>query len=522
MDTGAENGARERWERSYEESAQPVGNGRPYIEYSCCSPSDAASSRLMKPPGCSNRNPQVAFKIPPFDGREASRNLVTIEHTNGSMIPEQTADVTVIGGGLAGLAVSIQLAKAGFTIVCFEPVTQFKRIVGESLDWSAPQLFEQIDLRMDDLIRSQVSTYKRHVLLKMRDDSQAEYTPSPWLGRAPLNIELRTLHVDRQRLHQKLMRIAQAHGVTIVHDRVIGAERGGDAITAVRTALGQRVVSKWFIDASGSASSFLGREFELPCVEYGPKKVAMWTHFKVSGWQEGTTLYAEASRGQYMDWIWEIPINPDTISVGYITTGAAMKQEREQSLAIDEIFKRHLMKFDRFRSILRGSNPGTPNVTSFTCRVFNRVCGPNWIIIGEAASVPDPITGNGVTAALRHAREASKLIGRFKNKRRISRWAQAAYNLRVLHMGKFFNSLIDKLAYDSPIRDRMGLLAAGDAYTIPAWSINQLYSRIRPDGMLSTALFSLFLGSLRSIAWLFYRLCKLFPVAPCALPDSGS
>jgi hypothetical protein len=78
-------------------------------------------------------------------------------------------------------------------------------------------------------------------------------------------------------------------------------------------------------------------------------------------------------------------------------------------------------------------------------------------------------------------------------------------------MGTFFNSLIEKLAYDWPIRDRLGLLTAGDAYTIPAWSINQIYSRLRPDRTLSTLLFCLFLISLRGVVWTFYHLCRLLP-----------
>lgn len=424
---------------------------------------------------------------------------------------EMFVDAAVIGGGLAGLAVSIHLAKTGFRVACFEPNTDFDRIVGESLDWSAPELLDQLELPMDQLVQSDICTYKRHIILKLRDDSETEYVPSPWLGRPPLNIELRTLHVDRVRLHRELMRVAEVRGVQILHDRITAVERNGSRMTAIRTAAGRRVTAKWFVDASGSAASFLGREFHLSPIEYGPRKVAMWAYFPVSQQDEGTTIYADAPRRQYMDWIWEIPINQETISVGYVTTGAAVKRKREQSLSVSQIFRQQLMKFDRFRRLLREKDPQTPAVMSFTCRAFNRVCGPNWLIIGEAASLPDPITGNGVTAALRHAAEAARLICRFRTKQQISRWARATYNLRVLHMGKFFNSLIEKLAYDWPIRDRLGLMAAGDAYTIPAWSINHLYSRFRPDGMLSTVCFSLFLAALRSAAWLFYHLCKLFP-----------
>jgi menaquinone-9 beta-reductase len=426
-------------------------------------------------------------------------------------VDKEAPDIMVIGGGLSGLAASIQLAASGFRVVCCESAADFGHIVGESLDWSAPELLKRLTLQMEDLVRKEISTYKRHVVLKLPDDSLTEYLPSPWLARPPLNIELRTLHVDRVRLHQELSGIAAQHGVTFVRDRIVEVERSGQTITGIRGAAGQMFRAKWFIDASGSAASLFGREFRLPAVEYGPKKVAMWTYFDVADWNEGTTLYATADQRQYMNWIWEIPIRPGTISVGCVSTAAKIKQQRSETLPTKEIFRRHLQKFDRFRELLRHCEVPAIHVTSFTCRVFRKVCGPNWIIIGEAASLPDPITGNGVTAALRHAAEASRLICKFRKKGKISRWAQATYNLRVRHMGKFFNSLIEKLAYEWPVRDRMGLLWAGDAYTIPAWSINQIYSRIQPFGLLSTALFCLFLASLRAAAWTFYQLCRLFP-----------
>jgi 2-polyprenyl-6-methoxyphenol hydroxylase-like FAD-dependent oxidoreductase len=438
------------------------------------------------------------------------------------MANEEATDVVVIGGGLSGLAASIHLARSGFRVTCFEPATDFEHIVGESLDWSAPELFRQLELQMDELVRSEVSTYKRHVILTMPDKSATEYVPSAWLGRPPLNIELSTMHVDRVRLHQKVTRIALASGVLIVHDRIAGIDRKGRIITGVRTAVGRWFTAKWFIDASGAAASMFGREFRIPSVEYGPKKVAMWTYFDASDCSEGTTLYAMAEPRQYMNWVWEIPIRPGTISVGCVSTGTEVKQQRERKLSVKEIFTRQLLMFDRFRDLIRDNDVPSIQVTSFTCRVFRKVCGPNWIIIGEAASLPDPITGNGVTASLRHASEAARLICKFRSKGRISAWAQTTYSLRVFHMGKFFNSLIEKLAYDWPVRDRMGLLKAGDAYTVFAWSINHIYSRISPAGMFSTALFSLFLTSLRGAAWILYHLCRAFSTPPRMLTASES
>ena len=138
-----------------------------------------------------------------------------------------STDVAVIGGGLSGLAASVLLAKRGFRVTCFEPLTDFTHAVGESLDWSAPERFKDLGLPMDDLIRREVSTFKRHVIMRLPDDSATEYIPSAWLARSPLNIELRTIHVDRARLHRDLRRIAIKSGVSMVHDRVTDVEHDG-------------------------------------------------------------------------------------------------------------------------------------------------------------------------------------------------------------------------------------------------------------------------------------------------------
>src|SRR5580658_3601750 len=109
----------------------------------------------------------------------------------------ERADVTVIGGGLAGMAASFHLAKAGYQVTCIEPDTSSKAPVGESLDWSAPALLEVLGLSMDRLIGDKIATYKRHVTVKLMDGSTRHYEPGEWLARSPYNIELRTLHVDR-------------------------------------------------------------------------------------------------------------------------------------------------------------------------------------------------------------------------------------------------------------------------------------------------------------------------------------
>ena len=205
-------------------------------------------------------------------------------------------DVVVVGAGMAGKAASLQLARAGLKVVCVSPAQPARSPVGESLDWSAPDLLRNLGLPMDYLIDCHMATWKRHVTLHMRNGCSEHYIPSAWLGEPPLNIELRTMHVDRRRLDEELLKLTLDAGVTLVPDRAMAAERAGRHISAVRTASGQKYSGAWFIDASGNGTSLFAREFDLPKIEDGRKKVAIWAYFPIADPVQGTTLYSDPCR----------------------------------------------------------------------------------------------------------------------------------------------------------------------------------------------------------------------------------
>jgi flavin-dependent dehydrogenase len=423
--------------------------------------------------------------------------------------PSSGFDVTIVGGGLAGKAASIHLSKFGFKVVCIEPSESARQAVGESLDWSAPDLLNSLGLPMQHLVDSQIATWKRHVTLKLRDGEGEQYIPSEWLSGKPFNVELRTMHVDRLRLDQELQNIARDLGVEVVPDKVVKIERNGETILSVVTASGVKFSSPWFMDASGFGASLFAREFNIPAIQYGPQKVGLWTYFPISDPPEGTTLYMDPSPTDYLNWIWEIPINPKVVSVGLVTTGHAMKAMREQGLSVEEIFRSQLAKFPRFENLLRAESESEINVTSFRCRAHTRNSGPNWLIAGEAAAMVDPITANGVTSALRHAAEASSLIKKHYDAGKLQWHTRALYSARILLMANFFNSGIEKIVYEPPVRNRIGLGRSGTIYTSPAWSMNAVYARLKPRGMLSTGMLGIVLAAFRAGAWLLYQFCKM-------------
>ena len=420
--------------------------------------------------------------------------------------PSISCDVTVIGGGLAGKAASLHLAKAGLKVLCIEPPQPVRPPVGESLDWSAPELLRRLGLSADALLASRIATWKRHVTLKMRDGCDAHYVPSTWLGGFPFYVNLATLHVERTQLDEEILKLVIDQGVTFVRDRVVDLEVADRKILSVQTEGGVRVRAPWLIDASGIGASLVARKLDLLSLQYGPTKVGIWTYFKVLQQVEGTTLYMDPMPDEYLEWIWEIPVSPDTVSVGYVIPGAAFKAKRERGESVEGVFRRQLSKFPRFESLLQ-QEPGTINVTSFRCRVYLDSAGPNWLIAGEAASLVDPMTSNGVTAALRHATEAAALILKFRTRRELPRRDRKAYSKRILQTAKFFNEGIEKIIYEPVVRNRIGLSTAGTVYTSPAWSMNVVYARMSPAGTLSTFFLGAMLGFFRISASILYWCC---------------
>jgi menaquinone-9 beta-reductase len=417
-------------------------------------------------------------------------------------------DVIVMGAGLAGMAASIHLARAGLKVLCAGLEGASRQPVGESLDWSAPELLKALGLSMDKLIADGVATYKRHVTLRLLDGFTQHYEPSEWLAKSPFNVELRTLHVDRVRLNAAIYQIAGQHGVQFLNERIASIESDGSRVNAALTMEGTRIECPWFIDASGASASLLPKTFRLPFDEYGPHKTAMWSYFTVSDAIEGTTLNTAEREPQYMDWVWEIPVQPDVISVGYVSTGDSVKAMRRQGLSVEEIFRTQLSCYPRFAKLLDVSEAVAPSVTSFQCRVHSKIAGPNWVIMGEAASMVDPMTSNGVTAALRHAEEGSSLIIQSRGLRQIPVLTRFLYSLRVESLARFFNSGIEKVLYEWPVRNRIGVGNAGDVYTVPAWSMNAIYARMQPRGLVSTLLFCGALSLLRAAAAILNACCR--------------
>ena len=68
------------------------------------------------------------------------------------MTSEQLYDVAIIGGGLAGLSLAIQSAKAGYSVVLFEKeIYPFHKVCGEYISYESYDFLTILGLPLNDL-----------------------------------------------------------------------------------------------------------------------------------------------------------------------------------------------------------------------------------------------------------------------------------------------------------------------------------------------------------------------------------
>jgi hypothetical protein len=79
-----------------------------------------------------------------------------------------------------------------------------------------------------------------------------------------------------------------------------------------------------------------------------------------------------------------------------------------------------------------------------------------------------------------------------------------------VQLAKFFNSGIERIVYEPAVRERIGVVSAGTVYTTPAWSMNLMYARLSPKGVVATSLLNSVLIMFRFAAWVLSEFCKLF------------
>ena len=413
--------------------------------------------------------------------------------------PNTGYDVAVVGAGIAGLSACVLLRQQGLSVVCLDARPYPHRKVGESLDWSSPGLLGRVGISTDSLIADQIATYKKKIVVCEIGKPEWSAAPPAQIRRRPLRFETVTLHVDRAALDNRLFEHARDLGTSFVWERVTSIDSAGEQVNGCATAAGGRVNARWYLDASGTGRVF-ARALGIPATFYGRAKVCLWTYFDTPPLHDGTSFFVD-NRTDYLPWVWDIPISPTQTSVGLVLPADTVRDQRRAGATVESILRGELTRHARFDRLLAGSDRFSVEATSFRPYVTAKVCGANWLMVGEAASMPDPLTGNGVTSGIRHARHAVDAIVAAGSRHELSPARRKTYSRHVFRLGHAFNAHIERTVYRPELRQGLGLQAATYVYTLFAFFMNAFHARFDPRGRVGMAAFAgLFAGARAWIA----------------------
>jgi flavin-dependent dehydrogenase len=287
-----------------------------------------------------------------------------------------TADVLVIGGGPAGAATAITCARAGLSVALIESSPFPRHRPGETLHPGIEPLLERLGAAGS--VRR--AAFIRHPGVWLEEQSGcAHFQPygedarGPWLGFQAPRAEFDSLLLDTARslgvvIHQP----HRALRVMLEGRRVTGAETTAGIIRAAFT-----------VDASGSAS-WLARQLALPVGRASRRLVALYGYFR--GSEEGARrALDDAPRFKWMPdgWIWTARVRP---GLYHWTRLLATNADLRRGWSPTEF---------------AGLQPvGKVKGADVSWRIVDRCAGAGYFIVGDAASVTDPSSSNGVLHAI--------------------------------------------------------------------------------------------------------------------------
>lgn len=388
-------------------------------------------------------------------------------------------DVAIVGGGLAGLATATHLARRRKQVVCIEHRPWPRPAVGESLEFSAPGLLAGlgIDLATGDR--------QRHLFPKtsvriIGDDEEFAVWPPRWFARPPIWCSRVAFHTDRTQLDQELLRLAVEEGVRILGQRVTKIAHRHNRITGLTTDRGTSVEARWYVDATGHNSRLFGHALDLDRELFSRSRTAYWARFAEPPESHATNLYFPRPAADNLTWAWEIPLNPDEVSVGVVSSTVDTRALRSSGCRPKDIYTQHVNAIPALRRLAAKVPEVELSATTYTPYRHLRSVGPNWLLVGDASAMVDPLTSNGVTAALRHAEQAGRTISTALSQSRLRRHQTWAFDATVPATVGTIDNAIESFLYRPDVRQRIGLQAAVTLYAGTGVITNSLYAKLNP------------------------------------------
>lgn len=351
-------------------------------------------------------------------------------------------EIAVVGGGPGGCWSAILLARLGHSVTLIDPQAPWEKPCGGGVTTKALHQFK---------IFSEGVPFKTVEKITVFFGDKTSVSVEP---RLPLVV------LSRKELGQHLLDEAARAGVRFLHDRVTQIKDDGRR-WQVKTKV--TAVEADFVVGADGATSFVRRTLgtALPpedlCITLGyfiPRDVP--ATMKI--------FFVPALEG----YIWSFP-RPNHISYGLITRSGPGRTAKAKELLSNFILA------DLGAEVMEDAEFYSAPVPCLSPQSWktNVVAGNRWALVGDAAGLVDPITGEGIYFAFRSAEILANTIDRpadyskvvmdeiGRELARASRMYPRFYNGRFLG-GDFRKRTIQLASHSRTIRQILGGLVAGN------------------------------------------------------------
>ena len=296
-------------------------------------------------------------------------------------------DVIIIGGGLAGLASAIHLAKSNFNVLLIEKNTYPKhKVCGEYVsNETLPYLgflgFNPFNFGAKRISNFELTTHNNRCI--------------------EAKLPLGGFGISRYEFDFQLYQLAIKSSVEVLHDSVINVDFQSDAFQ-VETKSNNILNSKIVIGAYGKRSNI---DIQLQRKFIKRKSAYLAVKIHVAGEFPEDKVALHNFKGGYCG---VSKIENNHINLCYITNYKAFKTYKDIETFNEEV----LFKNKALKAIFKNSKPQfekplTISQISFQTKspVENHI-----IMCGDTAGMIHPLCGNGMGMAIRGAQLASELI----------------------------------------------------------------------------------------------------------------
>lgn len=308
-------------------------------------------------------------------------------------------DVAIIGGGLAGLALSIQMARAGQSVILFEKETfPFHKVCGEYISMESWNFLVSLGVDLQSLnlpgINNLVLTAPNGTLLKA-------------------SLPLGGFGISRYKLDGLLAQIAKGEGVQIMEStKVDSLEFRDNFFTIKYSGAEDAILATICCGAFGKRSNLdikWKRSFLQPNNKRLDNYIAVKYHVRLKGAPDEIALHN--FKNGYCGFS---KVENDRWCLCYMTTAQNLKSCGNSLLHLEKnVLGKNpaLQKIFAEIEVLDGF-PVTISQINFSKK---RVVENGVIMLGDAAGTITPLCGNGMSMALHSSKIVASLLVSFFN-----------------------------------------------------------------------------------------------------------